>query len=174
MQDHKLLFIGSPGVGKTTAIRTVSDYPPVSTEVPSTDEDRNTTVALDFGELTLEDGDVLRLYGVPGQDRFDFIWPLVAEGAMGLIVLVDNSLPEPMAVLDTYLDNFADYIADLPTIVALTRMHPGSVPSQADCAEHLARRRLDLPVVAVDPRVRNDVLFLVGMVVAMIEKREAA
>jgi len=174
MQDHKLLFIGSPGVGKTTAIRTVSDYPPVSTEVPSTEEDRNTTVALDFGELTLEDGDILRLYGVPGQDRFDFIWPLVAEGAMGLIVLVDVSLPDPTETLDMYLDNFADQVAELPTIVALTRLQPGSVPSQADFAEHLARRHLDLPVVAVDPRVRNDVLFLVSMVVAMIERRMAA
>jgi signal recognition particle receptor subunit beta len=174
MQDHKLLFIGSPGVGKTTAIRAVSDYPPVSTEVPSTEEDRNTTVALDFGELTLEDGDVLRLYGVPGQDRFDFIWPLVAEGAMGLIVLVDVSLPEPMATLDMYLDNFADHVAELPTIVALTRTQPSGLPGQVECAEHLARRRLDLPVVAVDPRVRKDVLFLVSMVVAMIEKRMAA
>ena len=76
MHDHKLIFIGSPGVGKTTAICAVSDHPPVSTEVPSTDEERHTTTALDFGELTLDSGEVLRLFGVPGQERFDFIWPL--------------------------------------------------------------------------------------------------
>jgi signal recognition particle receptor subunit beta len=174
MQDHKLIFIGSPGVGKTTAICSVSDYPPVSTEVPSTDEERNTTVALDFGELTLADGDVLRLFGVPGQDRFQFLWPMIADGAMGLIVLVDNSRPTPLATLDGYLDNFADSIANLPTIVAVTRLRPGAELQRADYVSHLVARGLDLPVVAMDPRERKDVLFLVNMVVSMIERRAAA
>ncbi len=174
MQDHKLLFIGSPGVGKTTAICTVSDYPPVSTEVPSTDEHRQTTVALDFGELTLDDGEMLRLYGVPGQDRFDFIWPLIADGAMGLIVLIDVTKPDVLGTLDGYLDRFSEFVARMPAIVAVTRLQPGSTPGVSDVVSHLGRRGLDLPVVAMDPRERQDVLFLVSMVVARIERRIAA
>ena len=82
MSDYKIVFIGSPGAGKSTSIRSISDLPPVSTEVPASDESRDTTVALDFGEMTLDDGEVVRLYGVPGQGRFDFIWPLIADGAV--------------------------------------------------------------------------------------------
>jgi signal recognition particle receptor subunit beta len=174
MNDHKLLFVGSPGVGKTTAIRAVSDHPPVSTEVPSTDEERNTTVALDFGELTLDEDDVLRLYGVPGQDRFDFIWPLIADGAMGMIILVDNSLPDPLATLDGYLDSFADIIGSVSAVVAVTRVRDGVGPTLPAYVEHLARRGLDLAVVAMDPRERQDVLYLVNMIVAMIDVPVAA
>lgn len=174
MNDHKLLFVGSPGVGKTTAIRTVSDHPPVSTEVPSTDESRNTTVALDFGELTLAGDDVLRLYGVPGQERFDFIWPLIADGAMGMVVLVDNSLPRALETLDGYLASFDEFIGRVPAVVAVTRLREGIEPTLADYVAHLARRNLDLPVVAIDPRERDDVLHLVNMIVAMIDVPAAA
>ena len=174
MDDHKLIFVGSPGVGKTTAIRTVSDHPPVSTEVPSTDESRNTTVALDFGELTLADGDVLRLYGVPGQDRFEFIWPLIADGAMGVVILVDNSLPNPLATLDGYLTSFAELIADVPTIIGVTRLRSDAQVGLDDYVTHLSRRKLDLPVVALDPRERQDVLYLVNMIVALIDAPVAA
>lgn len=174
MNDHKLIFVGSPGVGKTTAIRAVSDHPPVSTEVPSTEESRNTTVALDFGELTLADDDVLRLYGVPGQDRFEFIWPLIADGAMGVVILVDNSLPDPLATLDGYVTSFADLIGDVPAIVGVTRLCSDPVVAIDDYARHLARRGLDLPVVAVDPRERDDVLYLVNMIVALVDSPLAA
>ncbi|MEO6921043.1 MAG: ATP/GTP-binding protein [Collimonas sp.] len=174
MQRHKLIFLGSPGVGKTTAIRAVSDESPVCTDVQSTDEHRSTTVALDFGELTLADGDVLHLFGVPGQERFKFIWPLVVEGAMGLILMVDNSQETPFDALDFYLNNFSWSIAQLPTIVAVTRMRPDSRPQLADYVRHLGQRNFNLPVVAMDPRERKDVLFLLNMVVALIEKRVAA
>ena len=174
MNDHKLIFVGAPGVGKTTAIRTVSDHPPVSTEVPSTDEDRDTTVALDFGELTLDGDDVLRLYGVPGQDRFGFIWPLIADGAMGLIFLVDTSLPGALDTLDGYLDSFRESIGRVPAVVAVTRHRDGVGPSLADYVAHLAARNLELPVVAIDPRERDDVLYLVNMIVAVIDAPLAA
>jgi len=169
MSDPKLIFVGSPGVGKTTAICTISDHPPVSTEVPSTDEQRNTTVALDFGEFTLADDEVLRLYGVPGQERFNFIWPLIAEGAMGMVILVDNSLPNPLDTLDGYLDSFVDFLGKVPAVVAVTRWRENVGPQLADYVEHLGRRGLELAVVAMDPRDRQDVLYLVNMIVAMIE-----
>lgn len=174
MNDHKLLFVGSPGVGKTTAIRAVSDHPPVSTEVPSTEEERDTTVALDFGELTLDDDDVLRLYGVPGQDRFDFIWPLISDGAMGMIILVDNSLAKPLETLDGYLDSFDEIVGTVPVVIAVTRLRDGIGPTVSAYVDHLARRGLDIAVVAMDPRERQDVLYLVNMIVAMIDVPAAA
>ena len=76
-QQLKIVFTGPMGAGKTTAIRAISDAPPVSTEVGNSDRQssvkESTTVALDYGELTLEDGTCLRIYGTPGQARFSFM-----------------------------------------------------------------------------------------------------
>ena len=72
-QELKIVFTGPMGAGKTTAIRAISDAPPVSTEVANTDQaacaKEMTTVAMDYGQLLLDDGTSVRLYGTPGQDN---------------------------------------------------------------------------------------------------------
>ena len=77
-------------------IKSISDLPPVSTDVPASDESRLTTVALDFGEMALDGGDVVRLYGVPGQGRFEFIWPMISDGAIGALFFLDARHPAPL------------------------------------------------------------------------------
>ena len=75
-REYKLVFAGSMGAGKTTAIGAISEIPPVRTDVANSDlatfAKATTTAAMDYGEVTLDGGDKLRLYGTPGQARFDF------------------------------------------------------------------------------------------------------
>jgi len=93
LDTAKLVFAGAVGAGKTTAIRSIADGAPVSTDVPMTDgahgDKTTTTVALDFSEVILDDGTPLLVYGLPGQDHFSFMRPIVIKSAIGVIVLLD-------------------------------------------------------------------------------------
>ena len=97
---NKLVFVGVMGAGKTTAVRAISDVEPVSTEMPlsehATADKTETTVAMDYSSIALDDGELLHVYGVPGQRYLDVMWPLVADGALGVVVLVSAGTPEPV------------------------------------------------------------------------------
>jgi signal recognition particle receptor subunit beta len=98
----KMLVAGGFGVGKTTLVGSVSEIPPLRTEELLTELSRDvdsltgvekkttTTVALDFGRITISRQLVLYLFGTPGQDRFWFMWDELSEGALGAVVLVDT------------------------------------------------------------------------------------
>lgn len=97
----KIVVVGGFGVGKTTLVRSVSEIRPLDTEATMTDmgigiDDptaapgkSTTTVAFDFGRITIDDEHVLYLFGAPGQERFWFLWDRLFTGALGAIVLVD-------------------------------------------------------------------------------------
>lgn len=167
--DMKLIFVGPPGAGKSTAIRSISDFPPVSTEVPHSDERRTTTVAMDFGEMTLDSGDVVRLYGVPGQGRFEFIWPMIADGAIGAFFFLDARDPAPLETLDGYLESFADTVRDVACVLAVTHGDEARHQfSTADFSKHLRKRGATMAVVQVDPRQRKDVLFMLDILLELL------
>ena len=104
----KVLFVGSVGAGKTTAISIISDGKFINTEVVPTDEVRKrkatTTVALDYGSMLLEDNIKLEIYGTPGQRRFDFMSDILIKQCMGIIILITNDAPNPLAELAYYLE----------------------------------------------------------------------
>ncbi len=124
MKQIKFIFTGPPGAGKTTAIAAISEFPPVSTDVLSTDDlaktKEKTTVAMDFGQITLDNGLKIGLYGTPGQERFRFMWEILVQGGLGLIVLIDNRRPDPLKDLEIYLDNFSEFIDKTDAVIGIT------------------------------------------------------
>jgi signal recognition particle receptor subunit beta len=173
MSEIKLLFAGPMGAGKTTAIRAISEIDPISTEVANSDLDEcnkaETTVAMDYGELTLDTGHVVHLYGSPGQRRFEFMWPLLAEGALGVVVLLDNARPDPLADLSIFLDAFVAQIDHGRLVVAVGRLDTHARPSLDDYVDAIAARGQFLPVVNADVRRRDDVLGVLDVLFSQIE-----
>lgn len=173
MSEYKFIFTGTPGAGKTTAIAAISDTPPVSTDMDSTDELRvikdKTTVAMDFGELTLEGGEKVFLYGTPGQERFRHMWEILIRGGLGLILLIDNSRPDPLDDLAMYLGNFREFIQSTGAVIAITRSDIKDDPDIGGYQEVLSDLGMVLPIIHADPRQREDVLMLLDMLISIVE-----
>lgn len=170
--DLKIVFTGTPGAGKTTAIAALSDITPIVTDVANTDPSLDkavTTVGMDYGHVDLEEGVRVRLFGTPGQQRFDFMWRILVEQALGLVVLIDNSRPDPLADLRVYLDHFADVLPRMNCVIGVGRTLDCPVPTPDDFADLLAERGLALPVLAVDVRERRDVLRLIDAILSQAE-----
>lgn len=132
-RDLKIVFTGPMGAGKTTAIRAISDGEVLSTDVPITGGAElsmpgktMTTVGLDYGECRLGDQWVLKLFGTPGQERFRFMWDILGAGAFGLIVLADNSQPDPVGEVARYLKAFAPHVPARRTVVGVVLLHQRS------------------------------------------------
>lgn len=172
-REYKIIFVGSMGSGKTTAIRNISDVAPVSTEANNSAraefDKATTTVAMDYGEVALSDGDVLRLYGTPGQARFDFMWKILGRGALGFVFLVDNSRPDPCQDLKDYLDAFDDLLREGVAVIGIGRTETHPSPQIESYFELLGARQLNVPAFAVDVRKREDVLLLLDTLFHQIE-----
>ncbi|MCJ7693830.1 MAG: ATP/GTP-binding protein [Anaerolineaceae bacterium] len=124
MQSVKMVVTGPFSAGKTEFIRSVSEIDVVSTERKiSSDKERikdTTTVAMDFGRITVDNDLVLYLFGTPGQKRFDFMWEILSEGMLGFIVMVDSSRPETFREARSILETFRAY-APTPYVVAANK-----------------------------------------------------
>jgi hypothetical protein len=124
MQTVKMVITGPFSSGKTEFIRSISEIEVVSTEREiSTAAERvkdATTVAMDFGRITVDDDLVLYLFGTPGQRRFDFMWEILAEGMLGFVVMVDSSKPETFREAKSILETFRAY-APTPYVVAANK-----------------------------------------------------
>jgi len=173
MSDLKFIFTGTPGVGKTTAIAMISEFEPVVTDVFTTDalaeEKEQTTVAMDFGEITLDDDEKIRLYGTPGQRRFKFMWEILVGGGLGLVILIDNSRADPLDDLNIYLENFSDFISKTGAVIGVTRMQNYPEPDLDQYYSFLEERGLDLPVLDIDVREKEDVIMLLDALMAVSE-----
>ncbi len=124
MQTVKMVVTGPFNSGKTAFIQTVSEIDVVATERKITAEaekvKESTTVAMDFGRITVDDELVLYLFGTPGQKRFDFMWEILSEGMLGFIVMVDSTRPETFREARKILETFRAY-APTPYIVAANK-----------------------------------------------------
>lgn len=174
-QAVKVVVTGPFAAGKTTLIRTISEITVLSTERGVTDSTRKrkaeTTVAMDFGRITIDRDLVLYLFGTPGQDRFDFMWEILGEGMIGYLLLVDASREDSVQEAAGILEAFRR-MARVPYVVALNR-------AQAD--DHAAiedvRRRLAIPSdIAILPcdatdkdSVKNVLLALLYAVLDEVE-----
>jgi hypothetical protein len=165
MSQYKIIFTGPVGAGKTTAINAISDVPPVKTDAAASDMTKNrkasTTVAMDYGVMNLAGGEKIHLYGTPGQERFDFMWDILTNGGIGLILLLDNTRADPFQDMRFFLDAFGKFINDTSVAIGVTQMDLSITPSIEDYHAQLQGYGLKPPVFAVDAREKNDVSLLV-------------
>ena len=165
MSQYKIIFTGPVGAGKTTAIQSISDVPPVQTDAAASDMTKSrkaaTTVAMDYGIMNLDDGEKIHLYGTPGQERFDFMWDILTVGGIGLILLLDNTRPDPFQDMKFFLDSFGKFISDTSVAIGVTQMDISSKPTIADYHIQLEGFGLNPAVFSVDARETNDVSLLV-------------
>jgi uncharacterized protein len=175
--ELKIVFTGPMGAGKTTAIAAVSDFAPVRTEVANNDQEtlakESTTVALDLGQLGLEDGTIVRLYGTPGQSRFPFMWEILGSGAIGVILLLDGSSPLMAAELRTYAEVFRRIAPNQPLVVGVGRTAAHDDRQIEACRTALTAMGCVAPVLSVDVRERADVLLVIETLLTMLEARAA-
>jgi hypothetical protein len=136
----KFVITGPFAAGKTTLVKTMSEIPVIGTETSVTDETSsiktNTTVSMDFGKLTLVDEDMiveLSLFGTPGQQRFNFMWDVLAEGMDGYLVLVDLSRPDSFEEAAGIIAHFSR-ISDVPFVIGANKGSgdPGELEGVAD------------------------------------------
>jgi uncharacterized protein len=163
MQTVKMVITGPFNAGKTAFISSVSEIEVVSTEREITDETssvkKKTTVAMDFGRITVDEELVLYLFGTPGQKRFDFMWEILSEGMLGFIVLVDSVRPETFREARRILDIFRDY-ATTPYVVVANKqdMEDAWSPEDLRIALRVHSDVKLLPCVATDKESVKSVL----------------
>jgi uncharacterized protein len=155
----KVVVTGPFDAGKTTFIRTISEITVLSTEravtEPGTSSGR-TTVAMDFGRITVGNDLALYLFGTPGQERFEFMWDILAEGMLGFVLVVDAARPDSDVEARRILEHFTE-LADVPFIVVVNKV-AGQDPD-GEVARVRAALSLpdEVPVVVAEAQRREDV-----------------
>jgi len=159
----KIVVAGAFGVGKTTTVRSISEIAPLTTEAEMTsvaigvDESRadslktTTTVAMDFGCVTIDESLKLYLFGTPGQDRFGFMWDSMVRGALGALVVADSSRLDDCYQPVDYFER-----TGLPFVVAVNTFNGHTAYDLAEVRWALAVHER-VPVVAFDARRRASV-----------------
>ncbi|MES9861417.1 MAG: ATP/GTP-binding protein [Candidatus Thiodiazotropha sp. LLP2] len=164
MSDYKIIFSGPVGAGKTTAIQAISDITPVTTDEQASDMTRSqkngTTVAMDYGMINLPDAERIHLYGTPGQERFDFMWEILTQGGIGLVLLINNQRPDPFGDLHFFLNAFKDFIGQGKLVIGVTQMDLANTPMIEDYHLQLENIGVKIPVFDIDARIKKDVSLL--------------
>jgi len=180
MQAVKMVITGPFSSGKTEFIGTISEIDVVSTErkISSSAEKikESTTVAMDFGRITVDEDLVLYLFGTPGQRRFDFMWDILSQGMLGFVVMVDSTKPETFREAKRILETFESYAAT-PYVVAANKQDQEDAwdPEDLRIILRLRSEIKILPCVAIDKEsVKNVLLELLYSILEQLDEEDNA
>ena len=168
---HQVVFVGPFGVGKTTALRVISDIPVVNTDVDSSEAmldstvqgKTTTTAAFDYGEWSFPDGTQVALIGVPGQERFEAMWDVMLPRSSAIVLWLYGDRDPKLAECRKWMNALAQRKAVARLAIAVTRMPADSEAALEPYRELIAQYHPLAPVITADPRESSDVLQAITM-----------
>lgn len=172
MQSVKVVITGPFNAGKTTFIKSVSEITVLSTERQISDASGEgageTTVAMDFGRITISDDVVLYLFGTPGQERFSFMWETLSEGMLGFVLLVDAEDPGSFEDAKSMIQFFRN-MSDVPFVVAANKVPPTDMKTLRSVRSAIGLEDA-IPLLPVDAREKDGVkAVLLGLLYRILD-----
>lgn len=158
MEYKKLAIAGEVGSGKTKLIRTLSEINPIETEAESSIDigKKYTTVGIDYGRISLSDNAALGLYGVPGQERYSFLWQMVNSSLWGLLILIKGGQTPDYENIKQLLTFFSPKENSVSCVVAITHCDTATSDDlqvlNLEIRTILEQHEMVAPVIQLDPR----------------------
>jgi len=169
----KLVSAGPLGAGKTTAIAAIADVPPVSTEMPlatgAIGDKVSTTVAFDFASVRLDGDTTVFLYGLPGQEHFAFMRPVVLEGAFGVVLVLNGADGDTVAQCRYWVRALAEIDASLPLVIGITQTDRNPDFNLTALRRLLRDEGVAAPLFTFDARDREQTAQLVRALLLMLD-----
>ena len=178
MASVKIVITGPFGAGKTTLIRTISEITVLSTERDISDHTKvqkeRTTVAMDFGRITIDPTLVLYLFGTPGQERFDFMWEILSDGMLGFVLVCDRSRDDTFDDAEKILKAFKSYGAEVPYVIAVNKYNPADPAGEISYVQERLALEDGVPVIPMNALDRGSVKnVLLALLYSVLEEIES-
>ena len=171
--SYKLLITGPVGAGKTNALSAISDVEPIKIEARAMDgssgKRSQTIVSVHYGSMAIEGDAKLHLYATPGRERFGFMWDIIDNGGIALILLIDDTRPAPLEDLQMYVETFTAFIETHTLVVGITNLRSDSFGMLGRYIQTLQELDVDAPVFSVDSKSRDDIFKLLESAIYRVD-----